>query len=462
MSRITQYKNREIIDDFAKEIRTKKTHTARPSKEVINFRDDQVNSTERDVVQVPIELLRFRKDNGRIASNVLDYERTRSPLDERDENAQGIIRDFLRKKDAEKTNNLSNMIRHEGQRQPAIITCDGFLINGNRRKMVMDQLRDESPSDDRFKYMKVVILPGKDEEGGPPTLLEIEQIENRYQLQAEGKSEYHGLDRALSIRRKIEIGLTRKAQVTDDPQHASKPDAGIQKAINEMDKNYLKPLECIDRYLTQFKMDRQYHAVSTGVGDPEGRWQAFLDYSNSFHSKFSNTNYQIENQIGEEEIGDIEAAAFNIIRLRNIPGMSKVHQIMRDLPKYCTTSEGKKNIINISKKVEPLFSEEDREIPTSTGQDKKWKIKNQENIIFYTKKAKDAYDNKKEKETPIELLDAALKKLQHKDMKLSDIHVGEYGKARKLASDIQRKANEIESEIYDMKKKFKCLVKKSK
>ena len=333
MSRITQSKNREIIDDFAKEIRTKKTHTARPSKVVINFRDDQVNNTERDVVQVPLELLRFRKDNGRIASNVLDYERTCSLLDERDENAQGIIRGFLRKKDAEKTSNLSNIIQHEGQREPAIITCDGFLINGNRRKMVMDQLCEEYPSNDRFKYMKVVILPGKDEEGGPPTLLEIEQIENRYQLQAEGKSEYHGLDRALSIRRKIKIGLTPKAQVMDDPQHASKSDADIQKAIEKMEKDYLKPLECIDRYLKQFNMDGQYHAISTSVGDPEGRWQAFLDWNNSFHSKFSKSNYRIENGIQEEEIGDIEAAAFSIIRLRNIPDMPKAHQIMRDLPK---------------------------------------------------------------------------------------------------------------------------------
>ena len=99
----------------------------------------------------------------------------------------------------------------------------------------------------------------------------------------------------------------------------------------------------------------------------------------------------------------------------------------------------------------------------STDLDKKWKIKNQENIIFHTKKAQDAYYSKKEKETPVGLLDAALKKLKHQDMKLEDIKPEDYDKARKLVSDIQKEAGEIENKIYDMKKnKSKGSKKKSK
>ena len=37
--------------------------------------------------------------------------------------------------------------------------------------------------------------------GGPPTLKEIEELENRYRFQSEDKSEYYGFDRALSIKR---------------------------------------------------------------------------------------------------------------------------------------------------------------------------------------------------------------------------------------------------------------------
>ena len=105
---------------------------------------------------------------------------------------------------------------HGGQREPAFITCDGFLINGNRRKMVIDQLKSDFPEDDRYPFMKVVILPGLNEPGGPPSLVEIEKLENRYQLQSDGKSEYYGFDRALSMKRKIELGLSLEEQLRDD------------------------------------------------------------------------------------------------------------------------------------------------------------------------------------------------------------------------------------------------------
>ena len=43
--------------------------------EVINFRNEAALGKEREVWFVPIELLRYRKNNGRIASDILDYER---------------------------------------------------------------------------------------------------------------------------------------------------------------------------------------------------------------------------------------------------------------------------------------------------------------------------------------------------------------------------------------------------
>ena len=97
--------------------------------------------------------------------------------------------------------------------------------------------------------MKVVILPGPKDEGGPPTLKEIETIENRYQLQSSGKSEYYGFDRALSIVRKIEVGLTLEEQLRDDPSNAEKSEAEIKKAVKAYMKKYVRPLQCVNRYL---------------------------------------------------------------------------------------------------------------------------------------------------------------------------------------------------------------------
>ena len=106
------------------------------------------------------------------------------------------------------------LILHEGQREPAIITCDGFLINGNRRKMVFENLLEEFPGDERFKYMEVVVLPRKGDEGGIPTLVEIEEIENRYQLQDDAKAEYYAFDKALSMRHKEKQGMPLDAQLS--------------------------------------------------------------------------------------------------------------------------------------------------------------------------------------------------------------------------------------------------------
>lgn len=220
MSKLTKPKTREIVDDFAREIAKAKTKGLPPDKTVIDFRNERRHGIERDIYYVPIGLLCYRKNNGRISSDVLNYEKAHGLLDEKSKEAQKKVKHFLEEKNKEKTEELKRSIKHEGQREPAIITCDGFLINGNRRKMVLEILSEKYPGDQRSTTMKVVILPGKNDEGGPPTLLEIEQIENRYQLQSEAKAEYYAFDRAISMRRKREVGMTLEEQLKDDPIYA--------------------------------------------------------------------------------------------------------------------------------------------------------------------------------------------------------------------------------------------------
>src|SRR5208283_1829908 len=173
-------------------------------------------------------------------------------------------------------------------------------------------------------------------------------IENRYQLQSDGKSEYYGFDRAISIRRKIELGLSLGDQLRDDPRFAGVTASELKKAVKDYEKQYLEPLGCIDRYLKQFRREGQYRTISAGMSDSQGRWQAFTDYYAYTYSRyFDNAKRRIELGIEEDEIGSIEEAAFDIIRLRTIPDMGKAHAIMRDLPKYCGTKEGKREILRI-------------------------------------------------------------------------------------------------------------------
>jgi hypothetical protein len=196
------------------------------------------------------------------------------------------------------------------------------------------------------------------------------------------------------------------------------------------------------------------------MSDPEGRWEAFKDYSNTYINHFSNQKRLIEYGIEEDEIGEIEEAAFNIIRLRNLPDLPKAHVIMRNLPKYCSTKEGKKEIIKIAEEVEPVLPrdqcfDKDGKPLTPAEVHAKWAAQNRRPIIYHTKKASHSYETLIEKETPIGLLEAAYKKLTHHDMDLQVIAVGDFKKARKLAGDIKTKADELETQIYHQEKDYK-------
>tara|TARA_Y100000294_G_C8541767_1_gene331505 strand:- start:199 stop:1605 length:1407 start_codon:yes stop_codon:yes gene_type:complete len=457
---ITRPAIREIINDFANEIKSRLRRDATPSKEVIFFRNEHRINKERVVVRVPSELLRFRKDNGRILSDVMSYEKDKGTLTEKSEEAQGILRDFLYKKDPEKTNELINSIKHVGQREPAIITCDGFLINGNRRKVALDKLFIDT-GEDQYSTMKVVILPNISDEGGPPTLKEIEQIENRYQLQSEGKSEYTRFDKALSMRYKIQKGMSLKEQLKDDPQYADFRPAEINKIIKKLEKEYLEPLECVDDYLSILDRSGLYSTVSSGAGDRLGRWEAFIDYYARVKKNLNDPNKRIKMGIDENEIGDIEEIAFKIIRKREFPELPKVHMLMRQLPKMLENKHAKKalvKLLDIELELEPeeCFDENGNE-KDEKEKDLVWGQKNASVLIHHVKKAKRIIDYEKERETSLTLLEASLAKLEHENMEPEAVDISDLKKAMNLAKEIKETANDLESQFYHLQKTLKKL-----
>jgi len=454
---ITKEPLREIIEDFANEIKANASSGPKPSKAVIFFRNERENNVERNVKEVPINILRFRKDNGRITSDVLSYEKNYGTLLESDEVAQETLRNFLIEKDPEKTNELVQSIRQLGQLSPAIITADGFLINGNRRKVALEKLYEKEKSA-KWQRMKVVILPGIDESGGPPTLKEIEQVENRYQLQSEGKSEYTLFDRALSIRRKISYGVPIEEQLKDDPSYAYLEEREFKQAVKNFKQDFLDPLDKIDRYLDYLDRPALYSTISTGPGDREGRWQSFLDYSKVYRN-LSDPKYRWRRKIliSEAELGDVEEIAFKLIRKRQFPQLPKVHQIIRDLPKYLGHQEAKDELfgllpIDLSLPESDCFDQDGNEYDERT-KDSIWGEKHATELIRQVKKAKDLYERRRDKETPIKLLEEALKSLGNKRLLPNLVPDGEIEKALILSDCIEKRANELKKEFYKISKK---------
>lgn len=452
MDHLTIPAYREIIEDFVKEIKRRRIKASPPKTAVIYFRNEHIKGVERDVWEVPLELLRYRVDNGRIASDVESYQRLHGPLLEKDGKTQKILGEFLEKKDPDLTAILVKSLKHTGQKEPAIITCDGFLINGNRRKLALEKLK--------YPTMKVVILPGPDEEGGQPTVLEIEQIENRYQLQREGKAEYYKFDRALSIRRKEKLGMTLEMQLRDDPQFANLEEKEFQKRMQEYREEYLEPLKCIDMYLSHLGREGLYDNISSGMADREGRWQAFVDYYKGVESKLADDNKRMRYLgIDEDEIGTVRDIAFKIIRQREFPKLKKVHQIMRDLPKMLKRDESKETLFELKdidlEVPSKLKYDENGEELDFKRIDQNWVSNNASIIIRQVKKAMNLHEFEKEKETPIRLLQSAYDKLTHAEMIPQNAKVGDYKEACILAQDIRDRADVLRSEFADLDKMSK-------
>lgn len=459
MNNITKAPEREIIKDFAKIIAEKRERGPKPEMHVIPFRNDEERRKERAVWQVPIGLLRYRKDNGRICSDVFSFEQNNFPLDEANEEDQEKIRKFLEDKDKEKTEELKKSIMHSGQRDPAVITCDGFLINGNRRKMVLESLIEKDLQ--KFGYMKVVILPNEGEEGGPPDIKEIEELENRYQLQSHGKAEYYGFDKALSIRKKMGIGISLEEQLRDNPLYVNLTDKEIEKAVKKYENDFLNPLKCVDRYLASINRERCYDLISTGMGDRQGRWQAFIDYSQNVYQKLQDPKKRIDMGIEEDEQGDVEDICFKIVRMREFKDGLKVHKAMRDLPKWLKNKDSRKELMDLLDVDSDVPQNETRKIEKDDDFDKKvedvWKRINGKTVVQKVMNAKNLHERKKEKETPLTLLQGALKKLQHEAMDIKSIRLGDLEKADKLTKDIQKQTSDLESEIYHCEKDARSL-----
>ena len=445
---------RTIIEEFAKDISKAKIEI--PNDKPIKFRDDRVTNNIRKAYKIPIELLKFRKDNGRIASDVLTYEKDKGPLNETTDFGQLQLKRFLEKKDPDPTKELTSTITKDGQEDMAVITSDGFLINGNRRKMVFENLLEKNKGDERYKYLKVVVLPGLNEPEPPPTNEEIEQIENRYQFQPTGRAEYYNFDMALAVKRKVDMGIHLEEILLDDPNFSTLKGKALQKKISDFKEEYLEPLKCVDKYLLELKRPGHYNTISEGRGDKEGRWQAFLDYY-KFYKKISDDKQRIALNIQDGDEGKIENIAFKIIRKRVLQCVDKkAHQIMRELPKLFGNQNAKKELFNLLKidfdlPIEEITDEEGKEVDEKT-KDNLWGNKYASKVIQHVRKAYDIFDQKKEQDTPIELLNAALDKLNHSNMDMNNVSFDRIDEAMQVARDIQLRANELEHILYESKK----------
>ena len=226
----------------------------------------------------------------------------------------------------------------------------------------------------------------------------------------------------------------------------------FKKAVKQFEDEYLGPLACIDRYLESLGRDDLYNTVASSVGDKEGRWQAFLDYYNDVYKKMNDAGQRRGMNIKEDEVGDVEDIAFKIIRQREFKGFSKLHQIMRELPKWLNNKEAKEELF-VLKEVQNELPKEKRFKPDGSEYDEKdkdriWSAEHSTILHRQLNRARSIFMQEKSTDTPLELLEQALKKLRHPNMNLDLIKLSEISSAMETIREIRDTLKELEHTLY--------------
>ena len=412
-----------------------------PTKEtqIIPYKDWKKESKPSEVFKLPIQYCKFRVDNGRIAGRVTAYETSKGPLDPNAETTQQILSEFLTGSDSANNEILKKAISRDGQREAAVITADGFLINGNRRKWALEQLNKKNPSE-QYKSLKVVILPGSDNPERP-TISDIALMENDFQLYSDGRSEYSSLNKTLTLFKNVQKGIELEEMLRQDPSYTGLNDKEFKRKVQQYKKKYLRPIELINEYLKMNKVKNEFVRV-------EDKWTAFQDMSERVMDPIENERGLIKHKIDENEIGLIKSAAFNIIKLRDHEAVDqRTHKLISRMLKWVEVD--KKEVLKIGKIEDPYENITDPDERLD-----KWNDEFNDRIINSIKKLDALSERKKDQEGPINRLEDILQKLNHEELEyeqLTFMKPTDAPEALKLANSIQTSINRLVKLFFTIK-----------
>ena len=168
---------------------------------------------------VPIKLQGQRKDlqtyrltldmtfynikNGRFAAEYADLKKKENrELDPINREDSEKIKKLLLDLDSKQSKLLEEDIIQNGQKDPGIITHDGYVINGNRRRSVLENLVSLGRSE--FKFIEVARLPPN------VSSQDLWKIEAGIQLSRNTQLNYGPINELLKFKEGIDAGLKPK------------------------------------------------------------------------------------------------------------------------------------------------------------------------------------------------------------------------------------------------------------
>ena len=443
-----------INKDFEKAISLAKGKPI--GEDTIEYKDWKKNNKKSPIYKIGIEYCRFRSENGRIKTETLTHATREKPLDDLSSEDQDKIASFLEKSDPAKNEELMKSLKSTGQIEPAIITADGFLINGNRRRWALGKLFETQKRDrESFKYINVIILPGHDESGNElsdaPTHIDIALLENRLQMRRDGWSEYSVMNKVLSFRSYTDGTVELDELLDDDPNFSELSEKDFKRAVENWKTDNFGTLDLIDSYLESNGMKGDYKKI-------EHRWESFKELNQKIISKFKGKTFLQNLGYSSDDQGAITQACFNLIKLKDPTAANfKRHtDIIREIKGWMEFKDDFLKLADIED-VGDGYKDVDEK-------DRAWQHKRAGEVTNLIK-ALTRLDKKQEQQDgPIDRLREALKKFDHKHLDEDQIkrliNDNDIEEAMELCQKIQTASRDLYSTLFDAKKKHPKNLKK--
>ncbi len=360
-----------------------------------------------NVWEIPLDALIYNQYNGRIGSVVKSFENQNHKLEPEKAEDSKIIENFLWESKISANTNTLDSLRKTGQIKFGIVTCDGLIIDGNRRASLMNRIRHSNKctqeEKDRCAYFKAVILPDS------ATKKDILQLETSFQMGEDQKVDYNPIEKYLKCKDLEDAGFTRDEIASF---------MGIAK--KDVDLN-LEILELMDQYLAYNDYDGIY-TLANGHEDSFQKLNAAMkQYKQGVANMWAYT---------ETDLNDMLCVAFDYIRL-NLP-QNDIRDIFRKPGKKSNSIFGDKERWNkfFEKHQQNLstFQEKpvDEYISHSGGEDitkclkardEEWKKKMESLLVDTFEEAQDEIDSQMKANAPVLLVNKAQGALDSIDSK---------------------------------------------
>lgn len=161
----------------------------------------QGKKIDLETYRLPLDLTYYNIKNGRFAAEYVDLVKNEGrELDPTNPKDSKKIQKLLIEIDPKQSTILQQDLQLYGQKDPGIITYDGYVINGNRRRSALEELVSAGHSD--FKFIEVARLPPN------VSPQDLWKLEAGIQLSKNVQLVYGPINELLKFKEGIDAGLT--------------------------------------------------------------------------------------------------------------------------------------------------------------------------------------------------------------------------------------------------------------